>query len=112
MIPTVPIMIPATIESVVLPPITPIARHIPMPSTSDIIMPKEYVNMVAGSFALASNFLSAITFDASLGAYSFAIDSAKILSVFMVEPPYNKLFSDSAHLSYLMVLLYITQNTN
>ena len=71
-------------------------------------MPKEYVNMAAGSFALASNFLSAITFDVSLGAYSFAIDSAKILSVFMVEPPYNKfLFSDSAHLSYLMVLLYM-----
>lgn len=59
-----------------MPPMTLIERHIPTPAISAAIMPKVYVKTVAGSFAFLSSFLSAVTFEVSFGAYSFASCSA------------------------------------
>ena len=43
--------------------------------------------MLAGLFALRSSFRKATTLEVSLGAYSLAMASAKILSVFIVISP-------------------------
>lgn len=49
--------------------------------------------MLAGSLARRSSFRRATTLEVSLGAYSLAMASAKILSVFMLVSPHFEMFS-------------------